>query len=80
MHTFNLHLVFPLANNMFCLLCTGGELCVAGKTGRSQTDAYKTGHSAACCQKDVPADGLSAQQDALLQCKIPMQLKKIFNI
>lgn len=45
---------------VLCLVCAGGELRAAGQTGRSQTDAGEAGHSTACCQKYVQADGHSA--------------------
>lgn len=54
---------------MFCVCCAGGELRAAGQVGGSQADAGEAGHPAACCQENVQADGHSAQQDALLQCK-----------
>lgn len=57
---------------MFCVWA-GGELCAAGQVGRSQTDAGEAGHATACCEEHVQADGHSAQQDALLQCKIIYQ-------
>lgn len=56
-------------SHVLCLVCAGAELRAAGQVRRSQTDAGEAGHPAACCQKHVQADGLSAQQDAFLQCK-----------
>lgn len=47
----------------------GDWLRAAGQLGQSQTDAGETGQPASCCQEHVQADGQSAQQDALLQCK-----------
>ncbi len=59
--------------SLTCFVSAGSELCAAGQVGRSQTDAGEAGHPAACCQEHVQADGHSAQQDALLQCKITYQ-------
>lgn len=56
-------------SHVLCLGSAGGELCAAGQIGGSQTDAGEAGYPAACCQEHVQADGHSALQDALLQCK-----------
>lgn len=58
-----------VGNLLFYVLsldCVGGELCDAGQDGGSQTDACEANNIAACCQEHVHADGLPAQQDALL--------------
>lgn len=47
----------------------GDWLRSAGQLGQSQTNAGEKGQPATCCQEHVQADGQSAQQDALLQCK-----------
>lgn len=52
------------------LASAGCELHPAGKVGRGQTDADEAGGSTSRSKEHVQADGQSAQQDAILQCRI----------
>lgn len=62
-----------LWNHLSCasvLASAGCELHPAGQVGRGQTDADEAGGSTSRSEEHVPADGQSAQQDAVLQCMI----------